>query len=206
MKILFKLVKVIFGLLMTLFIIILILVIVYLTPFPKKDSICVNLPSRFIITKPNVFGTQGHNECAAYAAAYVLRAFEKNVNGEIIYKKMKNKVPFLGVVPSKGIVDTLKRYDIKATYYKGDINTLKMRVSKDKPVILYVGENIKWEHFITVVGYDNSSSVIYLYDSLLDNDLNAGEPGNRTLTEDELLKIWDNGLPILNHTYIAVDE
>jgi ABC-type bacteriocin/lantibiotic exporter with double-glycine peptidase domain len=206
MKILSKSVKVIFVLLIILFITILFLLIIYLTPFPKKDLICVNIPSRFIITKPNVYETQGYNECAAYATAYVLRSFGKNVNGESIYNKMKYKLPFLGVVPSKGIIDTLKRYHIKATYYKGDINTLKMHVSKNIPVILYVGENIKWEHFITMVGYENSSSVIYVFDSLLDEDSNGEEPGNRTLTEDELLKIWDNGLPILNHTYIAVDE
>lgn len=198
--------KLIFRLLMILFTIILFFVIIYLTPFPRKDRICRKMPSRFIITKPNVYETQGYNECAAYATAYVLRSFGKNVNGKIVYKKMKYKLPFLGVVPSKGIIDTLKRYNIKATYYKGDINTLKMRVSKDIPVILYVGKNIKWEHFITMVGYENSSSLIYVFDSLLDDDSNGEEPGNRTLTEDELQNIWDNGLPILNHTYIAVDE
>ncbi len=198
-------VKIVFGLLITLLVVISILVIIYLTPFPKKDVICVNIPSEFIITKPNFFETQGYNECAAYATAYVLRSLGKDTNGDKIYKNMKYKLPLLGIVPSKGIIDTFKSYNIKATYYKGDINTLKMRVSQNIPVILYIGENIKWEHFITLVGYENSSSKIYVYDSLLEDDSNGEAPGNKTLTEDDLLKVWDNGLPVLNHTYIAVD-
>lgn len=206
MRILSKLVKVILGLIILTFVTMLLLFIIYLTPFPKKDLINIDAPSRFTVTKTSAFETQGYNECAAYATAYVLRSFDINVDGKNIYEKMKYKFPYLGVVPSKGIIDTFKRYDIKATYYKGDIYTLKMQVSRDIPVILYVGENIKWEHFITIIGYDNSSSVLYVFDSLLSDDLNAEEPGNRTLTEEELLRIWDNGLPILNHTYIAVDE
>ena len=206
MKFILKLTKILALFLISIIFIGAILIIFYLFPLAKGDLISINPPEGYIIQQENYYETQGYNECAAFATAYLLRHFGYNVYGKDVYQDMKFKLPFLGVVPAKGIIETLNRYGLNAKYYKGNINTIKAHVSKDRSVILYVGKGLQWEHYITMIGFDNNTKEIYIFDSLQESDINGGDFGNKTISEEELLKIWDNGLPFLSHTYIVAEE
>ena len=46
---------------------------------------------------------------------------------------------------------------------------------------------------MTVVGYDDSLHEVYFFDSLREGDENQEAPGNRTLSTDYFLSMWDNG-------------
>ena len=72
-------------------------------------------------------------------------------------------------------------------------------LSEYKPIIVLVKYG-KGQHYMTLLGYDNNS--FYVYDSILKTDpnneeltedLNSDFPGNRNITYDSFLKIWDNG-------------
>ena len=74
------------------------------------------------------------------------------------------------------------------------------------PVIVLVGDGLNWQHYMTLVGFDQSLSEVYFFDSLRQDDENGEAPGNRTLSTDYFLQLWDNGLPIFNHIYFTIEK
>ena len=68
-----------------------------------------------------------------------------------------------------------------------------------KPIII-LGERDYYEHYITILGFNNTKNEFYVYDSFFDKgekdltiDENNDLPGNRTFTSNELLTFWSNG-------------
>ncbi len=174
-------------------------------PLPKHDTFSTSLPSSYAISEPNSFETQTYHECAAFSSAYVMRHFGHEANGFGVYEALTFKIPDLGYVLPKGILtyfNAQPNYDIDM--YKGDIENLKSQLLLGVPVIVLVGDELKWQHYMTLVGYDEG--VMYFYDSLEAGDSNGDEPGNRTLDESYFLSMWDNGLPVFNQVYFVVRE
>jgi hypothetical protein len=90
---------------------------------------------------------------------------------------------------------------------KGNINSLQSKlVEQNNPVIVLVGNRFFWQHYMVLLGYDNSKRELYFFDSGRKRDENAALPGNRTMKIDYFLKWWDNGLPIFNHIYIVAEK
>jgi len=172
---------------------------------PKKDGIDIKYPKSFYLNKQNRQERQSHNECSAYSTAFVLRHYGNEISGLQAYDKMKFKIPFSGYVLPKSIVECMNTYSFKCRIFKGNIETLKSRLAEGKPVIVEIGRGSKWQHYMTLVGYDSDKKEMYFFDSAKELRENANHSGNRTMTEEEFLKVWDNGLPWFNHMYIAID-
>lgn len=176
-----------------------------ITPFPNQDYISTKYPAKFIVDKESKFEKQGHNQCSAFTTAYVLRCSGIETNGSKVYKEISYKIPISGYVLPKGIINYLKDNNCKPQILKGNISTLKSRLTKGKPVIVLIGKGIRWQHYMTLVGYDDNKKKLYFFDSKRDKDENGALPGNRTLNEEYFLTLWNNGLPIYNKVYITVE-
>lgn len=177
-----------------------------ITPFPTNDKINVNYPDSFTITQENSFETQVVNECSAFSSAYVLRHFGENKTGLSLYDEFNYKLPFSGYVLPKGILDYFKDTPYQVKMYTGTFETLKTQLTKGTPIIVLVGDHLNWQHYMTVVGYNDTLQEVYFFDSLRETDENESLPGNRTLSTDYFLSMWDNGLPIFNHLYFVIEK
>lgn len=178
-----------------------------LSPFPKSDSISFATQKKFNVPIYTDFELQGKNQCAAYSTAFVLRNLGKQAKGSEVYSKIPFKIPISGYVLPKGLISYLQSQGLRPIIYKGDLSSLKARlVQGNAPVIVLVGNGLFWQHYMTLVGFDDDKSELYFVDSNRVNDENAELPGNRTMTNDYFIKWWSNGLPVFNHVYITVGE
>lgn len=178
-----------------------------LSPFPTSETTITNLPNRFEVPINSEFEIQGKNQCAAFSTAFVLRNFGLKAKGSEVYAKISYKIPISGYVLPKGVVAYLQSQGLRPAIIKGNIDSLKTKlVQGNNPIIVLVGNGLIWQHYMTIVGYDNNKAEMYFFDSGRDKDENNELPGNRTMTEDYFLKWWSNGLPIFNHVYIPVDK
>lgn len=178
-----------------------------LAPFPNRDSILFDSQKKFSVPINTNFELQGKNQCAAYSTAFVLRNSGKPAKGIEVYAEIPFKIPISGYVLPKGIISYLQAQGLKPMIYKGDLSSLKARLVKgNAPIIVLVGNGLFWQHYMTLVGFDDDKSELYFVDSNKENDENAELPGNRTMEKDYFLKWWSNGLPVFNHVYITVGE
>ena len=76
---------------------------------------------------------------------------------------------------------------------------------KSISLTLYVNHHSQQLSY-NVVGYDDSLHEVYFFDSLREDDENQGAPGNRTLSTDYFLSMWDNGVPIFHHVYFTTQK
>jgi len=171
---------------------------------PTRDCTGIKYSEKFYLSKKNTQERQRYNECSAYSTAFVLRHYGNEINGLQAYDKMKFKIPFSGYVLPKSIVQCMKSYDFKCKIFKGNMESLKTRLAEGKPVIVEIGQGFKWQHYMTLVGYDNDKKEMYFFDSSKEPCESPNHSGNRTMSEEEFLKVWDNGLPWFNHMYIAI--
>ena len=175
-------------------------------PIPETDSVLkVDNPS-FQVSVLNSYEDQPPGQCAGYSSAYILRHYGAEAQGNVVYKEMSFKIPISGYVLPKGIINYFKKLGYEAKIYKGDISTLKSRLTADVPIIVLIGNGHRWQHYMTLIGYSDEVQELYFYDSRIETDENRLLPGNRTLSEDYFMTLWDNGLPIFNHVYIKVEH
>ncbi|MBC9784829.1 C39 family peptidase [Heliobacterium chlorum] len=187
-----------------------------LRPFPTPDSILErNLsiaqgnpslmerhPSSYHVPREASFEVQGHNQCSAFSTACLLRSLGKDVKGAEVYREINFKIPLSGYVLPKGIMTYLEQEGLHPSIFQGTIDTLKERIRLGYPVIVLVGNGLLWQHYMTILGYDDEKGELYFFDSKKETDENGSMPGNRTLQEDYFLSLWDNGLPWFHHMYI----
>lgn len=160
----------------------------------------------FVITKANRFEMQTGNQCAGFAAAYLLRHLDREKDGDCLYEVMPNKMRD-GCVRPKGIIRLLSQYGVKAKYCAGNITALKKEVSKGRPVIVMIRtwENQNWLHFVPVVGYDENH--IYIAESLKELANCNERYYNRKITVGEFRKLWNTSMwkmPCYRNTYVTV--
>ena len=152
----------------------------------------------FCETGGNYIAPQTDGKCAAYAAAYVLRHFGQQADGETVYPEIRRT---LGFVPAKSIAAFFEAHGYAAQAYHGDVTTLKQRLAAGVPVIAFVsipGDT----HYLAVVGYD--AQYLYLADSLAQTE--GGETYNRRLTTAEFEAIWHTDTPLSDNIYIVVSR
>lgn len=76
-----------------------------------------------------------------------------------MYAKIPFKIPILGYVLPKGVISYLHSQGLKPMIYKGDLSSLKARlVQGTAPVIVLVGNGLFWQHYMTLVGFDDDKS------------------------------------------------
>lgn len=154
----------------------------------------------FINTVNDPIEAQESGQCAAYAAAYVMRYCGDEVHGKELYPEIHRT--FGAVLPSN-VVKLFHDHNYQAKAYHGNLETMKKRLSQGTPVIVYL-RIPNDTHYAVVTGYDENS--IYLADSMTEN-ANADERSyNRIVSNEEFKKLWKTGFPIADNVYIVVKK
>ena len=169
---------------------------------PKKDAVdSFDYPPEFFCkTEENHIDYQTDGKCAAYAAAYLLRHFGEEADGETLFLELRR--PF-GFASANSITDVLRRHGYAAKACHGSIDTLKRRLTEGHPIIVFTrisGDT----HYAVVVGYDERH--IYLADSLAENANAADLRYNRVLTTEDFEDIWKAGTLLPDNIYIMVSR
>lgn len=159
----------------------------------------------FVITKANRFEMQTGNQCAGFAAAYLLRHWDMEKDGDSLYEVIPNKMRD-GCVRPKGIIRLLSTHGFRAKYCAGNITALKNEITKGRPVIVMIrtwtDRNLL--HFVTVVGYNEQ--YIFAAESL-EALVNCNERYyNRKIAVGEFRKLWNTSMwkmPCYRNTYIT---
>ena len=178
-----------------------------LSPFPSRDSTPLDTQNNFNVPIHTDFEKQGDNQCAAFSTAFVLRNSGLPATGIEVYGKIPFKIPISGYVLPKGVINYLESQGLKPMIFKGDLSSLKARlIQGSAPVIVLVGNGLFWQHYMTLVGFDDEKSELYFVDTNKAKDENLELPGNRTMKSDYFSEWWSNGLPVFNHVYITVGQ
>lgn len=176
------------------------------TAFPKKDKIKVNeIGKSYMIEGENYMDYQFYNDCSGYAIAYVLRSMGVSTNGKKVYEEIPKKNAD-GSVTLDQVVKYFKRNGYHATLFTGSLETLKARVKKGVPVIVFIrsvkGRDIY--HYSTVVGYDEE--YLYLADSVMAFCNERELHYNRKITNEEFKELWKINNFGSDNMYIVVDN
>ena len=173
--------------------------LVYISP-PKDEVESFDYPSEFFCkTEENRIDYQTDGKCAAYAAAYLLRHFGEDADGEALFPELKRS---FGFTSANSIMDVFKRHGYRAKACNGSIDTLKQRLAEGYPIIVFIripGDT----HYAVVVGYDGQ--YIYLADSLAENANTLDARYNRVLTMEAFMDIWDTGTLLPANIYIRAN-
>jgi hypothetical protein len=192
--------------LVILFIIILLVFVLHYYIVPKKDKInIIDVPKTYFIESENTIDIQKNFECAAFSSAYLLRHFNIEADGNELYRKFPRKL-FNGNVAPKGVITFFEKQNYKASFHKGDIVTLKKRISKGIPVIVFtkVFPQKKYLHFVPVIGYDDE--YLYFAESLK-YLINCNEKNyNRKTRIAEFDTVWKTWIPLYKNTYILIHK
>jgi len=167
---------------------------------PPKDEVeSFDYPPEFFCANEgNRIDYQKDGKCAAYAAAYLMRYFGDDVDGEELFPELKR--PF-GFVSAPGIADVFERRGYQAKACCGSVDTLKQRLTEGNPIIVFIripGDT----HYAVVVGYDEQH--VYLADSLAENANASDARYNRMLTTENFEEIWKNGTILPDNIYIRL--
>ena len=170
----------------------------YISP-PEDKVETFNYPPEFFCAGAgNHIDYQTDGKCAAYAAAYLLRNCGENADGETLFTELKR--PF-GFASANSITDVFKEYGYQAKAFRGNIDTLKQRLTEGQPIIVFIripGDT----HYAVVVGYDERH--VYMSDSLAENANTSDPQFNRVLTTEEFEDVWKNGTLLPDNIYIVV--
>ena len=154
-------------------------------------------PEFFCASSENRIDYQTNGKCAAYAAAYLLRDFGEDTDGEVLFPELKRT---LGFVSANSIVDVFEWHGYQAKACHGSVDTLKQRLTEGNPIIVFIripGDT----HYAVVVGYDEQH--IYLVDSLAENANTSDARYNRVLTTENFEAVWKTGTLLPDNIYIT---
>ena len=170
----------------------------YISP-PEDEVTAFDYPPEFFCASAgNRIDYQTDGKCAAYAAAYLLRHFGEEADGEGLFPELKRP---LGFASASSITDVFERHGHKATAYHGSVDTLKHRLAEGHPIIVFIripGDT----HYAVVVGYDEQH--IYLADSLAENANASDAQYDRVLTTADFEAVWETGTLLPDNIYIVV--
>lgn len=178
----------------------------YLFPLPVQDKVMAGCPSFFCVPACSSTQIGGPDPDAGYAVAYVMESIGIPADGEQVYADLSSKIPFSGYVLPNGLYKYLREHGLQPGVHRGDLESLKARLSEGKPIIVLIGRHVKWQHYMVLVGYNSEKEELYFYDSQQTRDTNNSDPGNRTLGEDRFLTLWETQLPLFNNVYITVND
>ena len=164
---------------------------------------------------------QGWNNCGPATLAMQLSYFDIEVTQEDTAAYLKPSYEDRNVTPQQ-MVDYVNNFtDLKAlNRVNGNIDTLKRLIAADFPVIIEVGARAPtevswidsepgvayrdwWGHYLLAVGYDDSLSELWVYNSLIwDIPTETNTPDGMVYSYEDLLTFW----PQFNGSYIVLYE
>ncbi len=170
----------------------------YISP-PKDEAESFDYPPEFFCAgAENRIDYQTDGKCAAYAAAYLLRHFGEDSDGEKLFPELKRQ---FGFVSANSIVDVFEQHGYRAKACHGSVDTLKQRLTEGNPIIVFI-RIPKDTHYAVVVGYDEQH--IYLVDSLAENANAPDARYDRVLTTEDFEAVWKTETLLPDNIYIVV--
>lgn len=161
---------------------------------------------KVMIEHENRLEFQHGNECSGFSSACVIRHFGIAAEAMDVYQDMPFKMKN-GYVYPKAIPKLLLRYDIKTTYCRGNINSLRHEIGKGNPVIVLIRYDTKhnWLHYVAVVGIDEEK--VYIVESLEDlvNEQND-KRYNRSVRIEDFKQLWNTSMvymPFYRNTFFS---
>ena len=148
---------------------------------------------------------QDYNGCGPFSAAVMRILLNEDVDSLQVSAAMPLRIPRRKSTIPEGIEKYLRNQWISVSTPKLEhlsdeekLNYLRYHVSQDHPIILLV--DLWWyQHFFTLLGYNTKRMERYIYDSIEKRgeeghtlDRNGERTGNRTRTDRDLLKAWNN--------------
>lgn len=175
-------------------------------PSTKIDIVKPKYSNNSLNISKDIYYRQTLNNCAPYSVMAVINILKgKKIDPEILANEISWRI-YKNLTYPQGLVDQLKKNKIETKEYilknlsKVDkINWLKNKIDLGHPVILLVEIN-HVKHYFTVIGYDEKGFMAY--DSMQEKDMNntrftiddnLSKNGNKYYTNDNLLKLWDDG-------------
>ena len=169
----------------------------YISP-PRDEVEAFDYPPEFFCASSETrIDCQTDGKCAAYAAAYLLRHFGEDTDGEALFPELKRT---LGFVSANSIADVLERHGYPAKACHGSVDTLKQRLTEGEPIIVFIripGDT----HYAVIVGYDEQH--MYLVDSLAENANASDARYNRVLKAEDFEAVWKTGTLLPDNIYIT---
>ena len=93
---------------------------------PKDEVVSIPYPPEFFCASAeNRIDYQIDGKCAAYAAAYLLRHFGEEADGEALFPELKRP---LGFVSANSIADVFAQHGYQTEAFHGNVGTLKQRL------------------------------------------------------------------------------
>ena len=150
---------------------------------PKADKIKSNdLPNSYFISQSTYIDYQEHNDCSAYATAYVLRYLGEDIKGTELYSQMKRN---FSIMTAHSIVKAV-------------------RLTQGTPIICFI-RNQNDTHYVVVVGYDND--YIYMVDSIKNNaNVEVTNLFNRKESIADFEMLWNTNLYFVNNIFIIINN
>lgn len=148
------------------------------------------------------------NDCGPFNTAAIVRALKKEeVHSQEFAEKIKWRLPNKYTLPwgleaqleGNGVV--IETPDLGTLSNEDKILFLQEQISLGKPIII-LGRRDNYQHYISIFGFDSSKNEFYIYDSLLDKNLdvegltideNGNLPGNMALSSVDILEFWNKG-------------
>lgn len=174
---------------------------IYAQTLPREDTKAINYSPGYFMETKSYFEKQEKGQCAGFSSAYVLRVLGEEISGRDNYKELGHKFSN-GYVMPQALIDIFEKYNYQVNMFSGNLKQLKTRLNQGKPVIVLIGHFVSWQHYVTVVGYDEDT--IFLYDSNMDTNNSKGY--NRTMTNEEFLSQWENEIPFFEQIYFVVEH
>ncbi|NLN86567.1 MAG: hypothetical protein GX133_03025 [Syntrophomonadaceae bacterium] len=174
---------------------------IYAQTLPQGDSKEIEYSNTYLVESKSYFERQERSQCAGFSSAYVLRILGEEIGGRENYQQLDHKFSN-GYVMPQAIIEVFREYGHEAKMLRGDLEHLKTRLNQGHPIIVLIGHFISWQHYVTVVGYDEEN--IFLYDSNQDTDNTHGY--NRTMTNAEFISQWKNEIPLFEQIYFVVER
>ena len=167
--------------------------------YTTKDRIDTRaVPAQYAVSSDTSIEAQKEGQCAAYAAAYVLRSLGKEADTTALIARIRRI--FVFVTPGS-VAALLRDYGCDAKAYHGDIAALKAHVSQGTPVIVFM-RIPNDTHYAVVTGYDEE--YLYLADPMPDNANADGAGYNRRIATEEFEALWKTPTLLSENVYIAV--
>jgi hypothetical protein len=160
------------------------------------------------------------NDCGPFSTAAVVRALTgKTIDSAEFTKNIGWRLPNKYTLPwglEKQLKDngiSIETPNLKNLSEEDKILFLEEQLSQKNPVII-LGQIKKYQHYITLFGFNDREKTFYVYDSFFDKgedgltkDANGDLPGNRNLSFEELLNFWrGGGMYGLYNWYAIVSE
>jgi hypothetical protein len=174
---------------------------IYAQTLPREDTKEIEYSNMYLVESKSYFEKQERGQCAGFSSAYVLRILGEEISGSEIYKRLGHKFSN-GYVMPQALIDIFAEYGHDVEMLRGDLEQVKTRLNQGIPIIVLIGHFVSWQHYVTVVGYDEDN--IFLYDSNRDTDNSNGY--NRTMTNTEFVSQWENEIPLFEQVYFVVEQ